>query len=190
MADHESTNGNGTGSDDRDLAADLDDWVFAGRGLFRVVERLSRLIPPFGADRAAELAQLISASHAEFTRVVANWQTFIRPALDRHADYPPRPGWLIAGTGAARYEPKPPPVLDSAVYADGFWVEQWATASAGLLDAVDNMRECIPPADEAVAWSLTSFHIPRVDERFDWLVDGYRKAVRPRLKPYERRARR
>ena len=186
MADDESTNGNGTGGDDRQLAADLDDWVFAGRGIVRVVERLGGNIPPFGPDRRSEVGQLIAATDAEFDRLVAAWQTTIRPALEPYENAS-SPGWVAAGTGEKPYAPQPPPRLDPAAYSDGYWIDYWVGGAVALLDIVDDLRACVPPSDQGEAWSLASFHIPRADEQFAWMLDGYQTAVRPRLRKYARR---
>lgn len=192
MSDHEGKNGNGNGSsgDDLRLAADLDDWVFAGRGIFRVVERLGRSIPPFGADRAAELAQLVAATNAEFDRLVSAWQTEIRPALVRHEDHPPGPAWLIAAHGSARHAPAVASPAGEYVgeYVDGAYVERLAADGAHLVSLVEALHDCIPPDDEGVAWSITGFHLPRVDEQFARVLKAWNTAVRPRLKKYELRA--
>lgn len=186
--DHEqSPNGNGTGGDDRELAADLDDWAFAGRGLFRVLEAVGRGIPPFGPDRAAELAHLIAATDAELERLVAAWQTEIRPALTRHENHPPEPAWLVDAHGNGRYVPGSLPPKDAGEYVDGAYVVRLAADGAFLVERVEALRACVPPADEGVAWSITAYHLPRVDEQFGRVLSVWRTAVKPRLRKYARR---
>jgi hypothetical protein len=185
---NEDQNGNGSGGDDLALACDLDDWVFAGRGIFRVVERLGRGIPPFGSDQRAELAQLIAATDAEFDRLVATWQTVIRPALARHEGHVAPE--LFPELGDARHVVAAPPALSPEDYSDGYWIDHWAGGAAHLIALVEGLRGCIPPADEGVAWSITSFHLPRVDEQFARVLNAWRTAARPRLRKYERRPRR
>lgn len=186
MTDEQSTSGNGTSGDDRKLASDLDDWIFAGRGIFRVVGRLGRSIPPFGEDSRSELAALIAATDAEFGGLVDAWQTEIRPSLDRHADHF-APEWVQQQLSDARYVPAVPPVLDAGQYSDGYWIDHWTAAATHLIGLAEGLRDCIPPGDEGVAWSITAHHLPRVDEQFGRVVDGWNTAVRPRLQKYERR---
>lgn len=184
--DEQGANGNGSGGDDGQLAADLDDWVFAGRGFVRGVGRLGRSLPPFGPDQRAEVGHLVAVADAEFDRLVAAWQTTIRPALEPY-EYASSPGWVAAGTGEKPYAAQSPPTLDPSAYSDGYWVDYWVGGATALFAIVDGLRACVPPADEGVAWSLASHHIPRADEQFAWMLNGYTTAVRPRLRKYARR---
>lgn len=186
MAADENTNGNGSSGDGGQLAADLEDWVFAGRGIFRSVERLGRSLPPFGPDQRAEVGQLVAAADAEFDRLVSAWQKEIRPALEPY-EHASSPGWVAAGTGTEKRVPQSPPSLSPDDYSDSYWVEYWAGGATSLLLIVETLRACIPPHDEGVAWSLASFHIPRADEQFEWVLNGYQVAVRLRLRKYARR---
>lgn len=185
MENRNGSNSNGEVSDDHGLAADLDDWIFAGRGLFRCVERLGHSIPPFGANSRAEVGQLIAATDAEFDGFAEAWQAFIRPALKRHENHEPGPDWLVAAHGAARHIPEPEKV-DNGEYVDGAYVGRVAAAGEALLERAEKLRDCIPPADEGVAWSISLRHLPRVDESFGKTVAAWAVA-RPRLQKYQRR---
>jgi len=184
----EIENGDETGRDDRELAEHLDDWCFCLRGILRVVERLGRGTPPLGADQAAELAQLIALTDGEFARIADDWSTVVRPELTRHEDHPPP--WMVEVNGESRYVPLPAKHFDSGDLIPGVLVSEWTDGAGTLLTAAEKLADCIPPADAGVAYSVSAYHLPRVDDLFDRAVTFWQVAVRPALKRFERRPRR
>jgi hypothetical protein len=150
-----------------------------------MLERLGRGIPPFGENSRAEIGQLVAAADAEFDGFIDAWQTFIRPALKRHEDHPPGPAWLVAAHGDARHVPEVEKA-DPGEYVDGAYVGRVAVAGEVLVARAEALRGCIPPADEGVAWSITSYHLPRVDESFAKTLAAWAIA-RPKLRKYARR---
>lgn len=94
MADH-AKNGDGSGEHPLHLAVDINDWTFAGDRLLRVVERLSRCVPPSGPGPAQELAQLLACLDVELARHRDVWTEIIRPRLNQYEDPPPLPPWIF-----------------------------------------------------------------------------------------------
>jgi len=88
VANEQDESGDGSGEHPSKLAIDIDDWNFARRRLSRVLDRLSRCVPPLGPGPAAELSQVIAATDVELAREREVWETCIRPRLTKYEDAP------------------------------------------------------------------------------------------------------